>query len=86
MVVWFVGSILVGVFSDFKELDGWVVRIMLMCGELFFESKLVLVGSWGGLFVVVGEGKWVIIVCVNDVIGVVGFVLFGNYVDIMVNM
>lgn len=50
------------------------------------ESKFVFIGIKGGFFVVIVEGKCVIIVCVNDVVGVVGFVLLGNLVDVIVNI
>lgn len=85
MVAWPAGSIPAGAFSDPKELDGRVARTTLTRGEPLLESKLAPVGSRGGLSAVVGEGKRAITVRVNDVIGVAGFALPGNYVDIMVN-
>ena len=85
MVDWPLGSVPEGAFSDPKALDGRVVRTSLARGEPPLESKLAPVGSRGGLSAVVGEGKRAITVRVNDVIGVAGFALPGNYVDIMVN-
>ena len=85
LVDWPLGSVPEGAFSDIKKLDGRVVRTSLARGEPPLESKLAPVGSRGGLSAVVGEGKRAITVRVNDVIGVAGFALPGNYVDIMVN-
>lgn len=85
MVDWPSGSVPQGAFSDAKDLDGRVVKTTLARGEPILESKLAPVGSRGGLSAVVGEGNRAITVRVNDVIGVAGFALPGNYVDIMVN-
>lgn len=85
MVDWPSGSVPTGAFTDAKELDGRVAKTTLTRGEPALESKLAPVGSRGGLSSVVGEGKRAITVRVNDVIGVAGFALPGNYVDIMVN-
>jgi len=85
MVDWPAGSVPAGAFTDAKDLDGRVVKTTLTRGEPTLESKLAPIGSRGGLSSVVGEGKRAITVRVNDVIGVAGFALPGNYVDIMVN-
>lgn len=85
MVDWPAGSVPAGAFTDAKALDGRVVKTTLTRGEPALESKLAPIGSRGGLSAVVGEGKRAITVRVNDVIGVAGFALPGNYVDIMVN-
>jgi pilus assembly protein CpaB len=85
MVDWPSSSVPAGAFSDPKALDGRVAKMTLARGEPLLESKLAPVGSRGGLSAVVGEGKRAITVRVNDVIGVAGFALPGNYVDIMVN-
>lgn len=85
MIDWPVGNVPNGVFKDPKALEGRVVRTGLTRGEPILESKLAPVGTQGGLSAVVGEGKRAITVRVNDVIGVAGFALPGNFVDIMVN-
>lgn len=82
---WPSGSIPPGAFHDPKLLDGRVVKTSLQRGEPLLESKLAPVGTRGGLSAVVTEGKRAITVRVNDVIGVAGFALPGNYVDIMVS-
>jgi pilus assembly protein CpaB len=85
IVDWPASSIPPGAFSDPKQLDGRVVRTSLQRGEPILESKLAPVGAKGGLSAVVAEGKRAITVRVNDVVGVAGFALPGNYVDILVS-
>jgi pilus assembly protein CpaB len=84
-VSWPTGSIPPGAFSDPKALDGRVLRASLQRGEPVLESKLAPVGTKGGLSAVIGEGRRAITVRVNDVVGVAGFALPGNYVDVIVN-
>jgi pilus assembly protein CpaB len=85
VVDWPSTSIPPGAFQDPKDLDGRVVKTSLQRGEAVLESRLAPVGTRGGLSAVVNEGKRAITVRVNDVIGVAGFALPGNYVDILVN-
>jgi pilus assembly protein CpaB len=66
-------------------LVGRVAKSPLARGEPVIESKLAPQGTKGGLSAVVAEGKRAMTVRVNDVIGVAGFALPGNYVDIIVN-
>jgi pilus assembly protein CpaB len=82
---WPSGSVPPGAFNDPKNLDGRVVMISLQRGEPVLESKLAPIGTKGGLSAVVTEGKRAMTVRVNDVIGVAGFALPGNYVDILVS-
>jgi pilus assembly protein CpaB len=84
-VEWPAGSMPKGAFSNPAELDSRVLRTSVLSGEPILESKLAPVGSKGGLSAVVTEGKRAMTVRVNDVIGVAGFALPGNYVDIIVN-
>ena len=85
MVNWPTGSVPPGAFKDIKSLDGRVVRSSLTRGEPVLESKLSPVGTKGGLSAVINKGDRAITVRVNDVIGVAGFALPGNYVDVIVN-
>jgi pilus assembly protein CpaB len=62
-----------------------VVKTSVSRGEPLIEAKLAPLGTKGGLSAVVSEGKRAMTVRVNDVVGVAGFALPGNYVDIMVN-
>ena len=72
-------------FSDLKKLDGRVTKSALQVGEPILATKLAPEGSLGGLSAVIAEGKRAITVRVNDVVGVAGFALPGNFVDIIVN-
>jgi pilus assembly protein CpaB len=74
-----------GAVTDVKLLDGRVVKTSITRGEPVLEARLAPVGTKGGLSAVVAEGKRAMTVRVNDVIGVAGFALPGNYVDILVN-
>jgi pilus assembly protein CpaB len=84
-VDWPANSMPKGAFTTPAELDSRVLRASVLSGEPVLESKLAPVGSKGGLSAVVTEGKRAMTVRVNDVIGVAGFALPGNYVDIIVN-
>ncbi|HEV8553248.1 MAG TPA: Flp pilus assembly protein CpaB [Casimicrobiaceae bacterium] len=84
-VEWPANSMPKGAFANPADLDSRVLRTSVLSGEPVLESKLAPVGSKGGLSAVVAEGKRAMTVRVNDVIGVAGFALPGNYVDIIVN-
>jgi pilus assembly protein CpaB len=75
-----------GVFVDPQKLNGRVLKTNLVTGEPVSEAKLAPAGTLGGLSALITEGKRAITVRVNDVIGVAGFALPGNYVDIIVSM
>ena len=85
MVTWPAGSEPPGAFGELAALEGRVVKTSLTRGEPILEGKLAPAGTKGGLSAVVAEGRRAMTVRVNDVIGVAGFALPGNYVDIMVN-
>jgi pilus assembly protein CpaB len=82
---WPRNSVPPGAFTDVAALQGRVSKASLMRGEPVLETKLAPAGTKGGLSAVVGEGRRAMTVRVNDVIGVAGFALPGNFVDIMVN-
>lgn len=84
-VDWPSGSVPNGAFSDIKALDERVVKVGVLRGEAVIEGKLAPVGTQGGLSAVIASGKRAMTVRVNDVVGVAGFALPGNYVDVMVN-
>ncbi|RFU44621.1 Flp pilus assembly protein CpaB [Paraburkholderia sp. DHOC27] len=84
-VDWPSTSVPPGSFSDVQKIDGRVLKESTLRGEPVVESRLSPVGTLGGLSAVINEGKRAITVRVNDVIGVAGFALPGNYVDIIVN-
>lgn len=84
-IPWPSGSVPSGALTDPKALEGRVLKISVQRDEPILESKLAPLGTKGGLSAVVAEGKRAITVRVNDVIGVAGFALPGNFVDILVN-
>src|SRR6476469_1153889 len=84
-VDWPSGSLPNGAITDPQTLQDRVVKTSVMRGEPILDGKLAPIGSSGGLSAVIPEGKRAITVRVNDVIGVAGFALPGNYVDIVVN-
>lgn len=84
-VDWPSGSVPTGAFKDIKDVQDRVVKVGVLRGEAILEGKLAPVGTQGGLSAVIAEGKRAMTVRVNDVVGVAGFALPGNYVDVMVN-
>jgi len=85
MVDWPSGSIPPGAITKAEALEDRVVKTSVLRGEPILEAKLAPLGTKGGLSAVIPEGKRAMTVRVNDVIGVAGFALPGNYVDIVVN-
>jgi pilus assembly protein CpaB len=83
---WPSGSLPPGAILDVKLLEGRIARGDIARGEPVLESKLAPAGTLGGLSSVVSSGKRAMTVRVNDVVGVAGFALPGNYVDILVNL
>ena len=84
-VEWPAGVTPPGSFTDIKSVQERVTKVGLLKGEPFLEGKLALSGTQGGLSAVIADGKRAMTVRVNDVVGVAGFALPGNYVDVMVN-
>lgn len=82
---WPRSSVPPGSFQDTNLLNSRVAKTNLGRGEPVLESKLAPEGTTGGLSGVIAEGKRAITVRVNDVVGVAGFALPGNKVDILVN-
>jgi pilus assembly protein CpaB len=85
LVDWPSGAIPPGALSEAEPLHDRVAKTSILRGEPILEAKLAPVGTKGGLSAVIPEGKRAMTVRVNDVIGVAGFALPGNYVDIVVN-
>jgi pilus assembly protein CpaB len=82
---WPSGSLPAGAVSDPAALKDRVVKLDVVRGEAIIEGKLAPTGTKGGLSAVIAEGKRAMTVRVNDVVGVAGFALPGNYVDILVH-
>ncbi|XLZ68433.1 Flp pilus assembly protein CpaB [Massilia sp. SR12] len=65
-------------------LAGRVLKASVQRGEPVTAAKLAPAGTLGGLSALIADGKRAITVRVNDVVGVAGFALPGNFVDILV--
>jgi pilus assembly protein CpaB len=63
-----------------------VINMPVLRGEPILETKLAAVGQQGGLSSVLKDGKRAVTVKVNEIVGVAGFALPGNYVDVMANI
>ncbi|KQQ32665.1 Flp pilus assembly protein CpaB [Duganella sp. Leaf126] len=74
-----------GALRDPSRLAGRVLKASVLRDEPLTEAKLAPAGTVGGLSALITEGNRAITVRVNDVVGVAGFALPGNFVDILVN-
>ena len=68
-----------------KQIYQRVINTSILRGEPVLASKLAALGEKGGLSAVLHEGTRAVTVKVNEIVGVAGFALPGNYVDVMVN-
>jgi len=82
---WSAADLPKGAFKTMDELKGRVIRTSLTQGEPILEPKLAPKGSKGGLSSLIGQGNRAITVKVNEVVGVAGFALPGNFVDVLVS-
>ena len=82
---WPVDSLPKGIYNDTQKVTGRVLKSSVLRGEPVSDAKLAPAGTVGGLSALITEGKRAITVRVNDVIGVAGFALPGNFVDIIVS-
>ncbi len=82
---WPVANLPKDAITDLAKASERVLKTSLVKGDLLTESRLAPAGTLGGLSALISEGKRAITVRVNDVIGVAGFALPGNYVDIIVH-
>ena len=85
LVDWPAASTPHGASASVAELEGRVTRSALLRGEPVQEARLAQPGATGGLSAMVAQGKRAMTVRVNDVVGVAGFALPGNFVDILVS-
>lgn len=72
-----------GAIRDFKEVDGSIVKSEILEGEIILKDRLAGSGAGNSLAALVEPNKRAVTVRVNDVIGVAGFLLPGNYVDVL---
>jgi pilus assembly protein CpaB len=85
LLPWPASSLPPGIYTELSVLDGRVTRVALARGEPVQDARLAQPGATGGLSALVAHGKRAMTVRVNDVVGVAGFALPGNFVDILVS-
>jgi len=72
-----------GHFASPETVEGKVARAAIMKGEILLAGRLAEPGEGSLLAMVVSEGMRAVSVRVNDVVGVAGFLLPGNHVDVV---
>jgi pilus assembly protein CpaB len=72
-----------GAFSEVKSVVGTVSRTEIYPGEVIIKDRIVAHGGGSTLAAMISPNKRAITVRVNDVVGVAGFLLPGNRVDII---
>jgi pilus assembly protein CpaB len=77
------GSEPAGVYRELKEVEGKVARASLLRGEILLEGRFVDQGNGSTLAAVVEQNMRAVSVRVDDVVGVAGFLLPGNRVDVL---
>jgi len=71
-----------GAFHDFKEIDGKVTTVNVPAGQMLMAPMFAKEGD-GAMAAMVSPDKRAITVRVDDVVGVAGFLLPGNHVDVV---
>lgn len=72
-----------GAIRDFKEIEGQIIKSEILDGEILLKDRVAGIGTGSSLAALVGPNKRAVSVRVNDVVGVGGFLLPGNYVDVL---
>jgi pilus assembly protein CpaB len=72
-----------GSFHEIKEVEGKVARAALLSGEILLSGRFADEGSGSTLAAVVAKNMRAVSVRVDDVVGVAGFLLPGNRVDVL---
>ncbi len=71
-----------GTFQDFKDIDGKVTTVNVTAGQMLMVQMFAQEGE-GALAAAVARNKRAVTVRVDDVVGVAGFLLPGNRVDVV---
>ena len=71
-----------GTFHDFKEIEGRVTTVNVPAGQMLMAPMFAKEGE-GSMAAMVSPDKRAITVRVDDVVGVAGFLLPGNHVDVV---
>ncbi|QDP02067.1 Flp pilus assembly protein CpaB [Thalassotalea sp. PS06] len=72
-----------GALTDKKQIKDMLVKQTLYAGDIVREQRLVKKGEGSSLASLIGKNKRAITLRVNDVVGVAGFLLPGNKVDVL---
>lgn len=75
-----------GSLPNVQLLEGRVIATSVVMGEPILEGRLTPVGSKAGLSAIIAPGHRALTVKVNEVVGVAGFAMPGNYVDVLVTI
>ncbi|MCW8109361.1 Flp pilus assembly protein CpaB [Alteromonas ponticola] len=70
-------------FSDLQKVVGKVTKETLYSGDVIRAERVIAKGEGGSLASLIGENKRALTIRVNDVVGVAGFLLPGDKVDIL---
>jgi pilus assembly protein CpaB len=84
-LAWPKSAAIQGPLTSLDQAVGRVIRVPVLQGEPLLQSKLAAAGEKGGLSSVLESGQRAVTVKVNEIMGVAGFALPGNFVDVMVN-
>ena len=82
---WPKGALLAPALTRLEDAEGRVITSALMRGEPLLQSRLAAPGETGGLSALLKDGRRAVTVKVNEIVGVAGFALPGNFVDVMVH-
>ncbi len=83
VIGWPAGNVPEGVFSETAEVLGKVANQKILPGEPLLKGRAVQMGGGSSLAAQIGPNMRAVTVRVNDVIGVGGFLLPGNRVDVL---
>jgi len=72
-----------GAVTSKEQLEGLVVKNRLFEGDILRKERLVKKGEGSSLASLIGKNKRAVSIRVNDVVGVAGFLLPGNKVDVL---
>lgn len=84
-VGWFAEDLPAGAFQKESELIGRVSKVPVLPGEPVLEVHLARTDSQSGLPAMISEGKRAISIGADEITGVAGFAMPGNYVDVLVS-
>jgi len=72
-----------GSYRELKDIEGKVARAALLRGEILLDGRFTDQGSGSTLAAVVAKDMRAVTVRVDDVVGVAGFLLPGNRIDVL---